>query len=76
MFDTFISVEVVESNYEAIQKGKDQKEGGGNLVDLFVVQVVKCGRLQKRSSLYKIIQNTREHLRPIFELCGFSNGKV
>ena len=48
MFDTFISVEVVESNYEAIQKGKDQKEGGGNLVDLLVVQVVKCGRLQKR----------------------------
>ena len=48
MINTFISVEVVESNNEAIQKGTDQKEGGGNLVDLFVVQVVKCGRLRKR----------------------------
>merc|ERR1711963_108722 len=31
---------------------------------------------KKLSSLHKLIQNKREHLRPPFEPHGFSNGKV
>ena len=31
---------------------------------------------QSEYSLYKLIQNTREYLRPLFEPRGFSNGKV